>query len=474
MNLRDLLVILHRSWGIILVATLLGAGLSAAWSLAREPQYLARAQLFVTVKTDEASSATMTRGAAFARAAVASYAPIANKSVVLKRVITDLNLDTTVEELSEQVSADALTNTSIITISVTDPRAEQAASIANKTSVVLADVISNHLERTSYLGTRVQLELIESAQVPEQIATPRTASNIGLGIFSGLGLGVGLAVVRGLLDTRVRSRGDVEAVTDVPILGVIGRDDVVGRGGLVSVLDPLSPLVESYRVLRTNLRYVGVGGVARSVVVTSSAVGEGKSTTAANLAVVLADAGGRVVLVDADLRKPSLAVKLGIEGEVGLSDVLIGRVSLEGGLQRWGKNQLFVLPAGRVPPNPSELLGSGAMEAVVGALGEVFDWVIVDAPPALAVTDAAVLSGLTGGALMVVASDRARRHEVAGALESLGKVGGRVLGVVMTMVLSRGVADAYGYGASSYGTHQGPEAPTTDLSGLKLEVPLKD
>ena len=455
MDIRDVLLILRRSWALILVTTILGVALSAVWSFSRTPQYVAEAQLFVSVKTTEASASSIARGTTFARSAVESYAPIANKSIVMNRVVADLDLPLTGEELSERVRSEVLTNTSIISIQVTDSSAERAALIANTTSSVLADVVSNDLEATpDELGVRVELESIQDAERPEAATSPRTLWNIGLGLISGVALGVGLSVVRSVFDTRVRSKSDVELVTDVPIIGTIGRDVEVGRGPLVAVQDPLSPLVESYRVLRTNLRYLDVGSSSKSVVVTSSGPGEGKSTTAANLAVVMADAGQRVVLVDADLRRPSVAKKLGIEGGVGLSDVLIGRVSLEGALQQWGKNQLFVLPSGRVPPNPSELLGSSAMEKVLEAVGEVFDYVIVDAPPALAVTDAAVLSRLTGGALMVVASDRARRHELGNAIESLGKVDGKILGVVVTMVSMKGLSDAYGYGSYTYEAYQ--------------------
>ena len=143
---------------------------------------------------------------------------------------------------------------------------------------------------------------------------------------------------------------------------------------------------------------------------------------------------------------------MGLEGAVGLTDVLIGRAELGDVLQKWGRTELHVLPAGRIPPNPSELLGSRAMVTVLGELASRFDFVLVDAPPLLPVTDAAVLSKLTGGAIVIAAAGRTKRQELASALRSLDHIGSNVLGIVMTMLPTKG-PDSYGYG--SYGSYYG-------------------
>uniref|UniRef100_UPI00292ED2A2 CpsD/CapB family tyrosine-protein kinase n=1 Tax=Clavibacter michiganensis TaxID=28447 RepID=UPI00292ED2A2 len=151
-----------------------------------------------------------------------------------------------------------------------------------------------------------------------------------------------------------------------------------------------------------------------------------------------------------DLRLPRIADYMGIEGGVGLTDVLIGRVEVADVLQKWGRGQLFVLPSGPVPPNPAELLGSAAMSQLLATLTEHFDYVLIDAPPLLLVTDAAVLSKVTRGAIMVAASGKAKKQEFEGALRTLQTAGGRLVGVIMTMLPTRG-PDSYGYGAYSYG-----------------------
>ncbi len=198
-----------------------------------------------------------------------------------------------------------------------------------------------------------------------------------------------------------------------------------------------------------------MGGRA-SFVITSSIPSEGKSTTTINLAIALADAGKRVALLDTDLRKPKVAEYLGIEGGAGLTDVLIGRASINDVMLPWGGRSLYVLPAGKVPPNPSELLGSAQMGTLLHMLEKDFDIVLCDAPPLLPVTDAAILARATSGALMVVSAGRVTKHQLTGATEALSTVGAKLAGSVMSMVPTRGpdsYYSAYGYG---YGYTESP------------------
>src|SRR5699024_2401851 len=165
--------------------------------------------------------------------------------------------------------------------------------------------------------------------------------------------------------------------------------------------DPRSPRTEAFRTTRTNLQFFASNDHARVFVVSSAAPGEGKSHVVANLAVALAETGARVALVEADLRRPRLAQVMGIEGAAGLSDVLIARAPLEDVLQPWGPGNLVVLPAGQIPPNPAELLGSKKMRELLDMLRETADYVLIDAPPVLPVTDAAILTNYASGSLLV-------------------------------------------------------------------------
>ncbi|MCI1676111.1 MAG: polysaccharide biosynthesis tyrosine autokinase [Ancrocorticia sp.] len=465
MELREYLAIFRKNWILILLSTLLVTGAAAVYSLTATPQYQAKTELFVSVRSGDASTGDLSQGSNFARQAVTSYVSVVTSSIVLDEVIKELDLDTTSTELAKQVEASSPTNTVLIDISYTDPDPEKAARVTNTIGTVFANVVSDELENSSDGSqARVQLQTIEPAQVPDAPVSPKVARNLTLGLLLGLFLGIGIAVLRAVLDTRIHSKADIAEVTNLPIIGTVGKDAESAKRPLIALDDPRNPLVESYRTLRTNLQYINIdSNDKKSIVITSAGPSEGKSTTAVNLAIVMADAGSRVLIIDADLRKPKVSKLLGIEGSNGLSDLLVGRLNLEDALQRWGRRQIFVLPAGRIPPNPSELLQSTAMSRLMDKLEGHFDFIIIDAPPVLVVTDAAILSKITGGAVVISAAGKTRKEELASALESLAAVNGKVLGIIPTMVPTRG-PDSYSYGAYSYQSYghtptQGGEHP---------------
>ncbi|WP_270352844.1 polysaccharide biosynthesis tyrosine autokinase [Microbacterium testaceum] len=305
------------------------------------------------------------------------------------------------------------------------------------------------LEPASNNGSSpVRLSRVRDAQPPQQPSSPNVPLNLALGALVGLTLGLGSAALRTVLDNRVRTPRDAEQITGAPGIGAIAFDAKAKERPLIVHADPLSPRAESFRALRTNLQFLDMGGRS-SFVVTSSIPSEGKTSTTINLAIALADAGKRVALLDADLRKPKVAEYLGIEGGAGLTDVLIGRANVNDVMLPWGGRSLYVLPAGKIPPNPSELLGSRQMSALLDMLERDFDVVLCDAPPLLPVTDAAILSRATSGALMVVSVARTTRHQLTGATEALNTVGAKLAGFVMSMVPTRGPDSyyaAYGYG----------------------------
>ncbi|TQO23682.1 polysaccharide biosynthesis tyrosine autokinase [Paramicrobacterium agarici] len=454
MELRDYIRILHKNWMLIVACVLVGVAVAAAYSIMTAPKYQTTTQLYVSVQGgDTAGSAVdLVQGTSFARQAVTSYVDVVDTAIVLDRVIDELGLDTTSGQLAQKVSAESPQNTVLINVSVTDTDPESAETIANKVGEVFADVVVNQLEKPEGdAPSLVKIETIQPAPVPADPVSPNVKLNIVLGLLLGLAVGIGIAVLRSVLDTRIHSQYDIEQVTDKPLLGGIAFDNDAKKRPLVVHADPRNPRAESFRSLRTNLQFVNIEKGPRSFVITSSIPGEGKSTTAANLAIALAETGAKVALIDGDLRLPRLSEYMGIEGAVGLTDVLIGRADLVDVLQRWGRGQLFVLPSGRVPPNPSELLGSAAMETLLSTLTSTFDYVLIDAPPLLLVTDAAVVSKLTGGAIMVAASGRTKRQELANAVRTLEGIGSKLVGVVVTMLPTKG-ADSYAYGQYSYGT----------------------
>ena len=201
---------------------------------------------------------------------------------------------------------------------------------------------------------------------------------------------------------------------------------------LITISNPRSPIAEAYRTLRTNIQFSSLDRPLRTLLVTGTTPEEGKSTTLANLAVIFAQAGHRVVLVDADLRRPSLHKLFGLPNSIGLTSLFIAEAPDALPLQETGVPNLALLPSGPQPPNPSELLGSQRMEKVIAALREAADYVLFDCPPIIAVTDAAVLGRKVDGVLLVVSAGKTKRDHAARAKLLLEKVNANVLGVVLT------------------------------------------
>lgn len=452
MELRDYIRILQKNWILIVAVAVLGAAMAAAVSIASTPKYESTTELYVSVRSGaDSASSELVQGTSFARQAVTSYVSIVTSASVLDPVIDDLGLDLTSRQLASKVSASSPLNTVLIQITVSDNDPQLAADIANAVGANLADVVVNMLEKPEGAGvSMVRIETVQPAVASGSPTSPNVPLNLALGVLLGLAGGVGAAVLRTLLDTRIHSAHDIALVTTKPLLGGISFDPDATKRPLVVHVDPQSPRAESFRKLRTSLQFLDVDSRPRSFVITSSVPGEGKSTTAANLAISLAETGARVALIDGDLRLPRVADYMGIEGAVGLTDVLIGRVELVDVLQKWGRSNLYVLPSGRVPPNPSELLGSRNMEQLLDTLTSEVDYVIVDAPPLLLVTDAAVISKFTGGAILVAAAGRTTRGELTSAVSALDNIGSSLVGVVVTMLPTKG-PDAYGYGTYTYG-----------------------
>lgn len=458
MELTDYIRILRKNWVIIVVAALLGVAVAAGYSLTRTPSYEARSTVFVSSQ----SGGTITelqQGSNFTQARVTTYTNLVTTPIVTNPVIAELGLGMTSGELASRVSASSALNTTLITITVSDPDPVLAADIANALATSLTSAVES-IETVGEAQTSpVRLTRVRDALPPLTPASPNVPLNLAVGGLLGLAAGLVFAILRTVLDTRIRTPRDVEQVTDRPIIGAIAFDPKAKERPLIVQDDPRSPRAESFRGLRTNLQFLDMGGRS-SFVVTSSVSSEGKSTSTINLAIALADAGKRVALIDTDLRKPKVAEYLSMEGGAGLTDVLIGRAKLTEVMQIWGQRSLYVLPAGKIPPNPSELLGSAQMHELLAVLEREFDVVLCDAPPLLPVTDAAILARATSGAIVIVSAGRTSRNHLAGAIEALTTVGAKIAGVVLTMVPMRGPDSYYGYGYGyGYGYSEETAAP---------------
>ncbi|WP_427006384.1 polysaccharide biosynthesis tyrosine autokinase [Pseudarthrobacter sp. H2] len=455
MELSDYVRILRRSWILIVGATLAGLLLGGGMSVLTKPIYIAETQLFVAIQSS-GTVQELQQGNTFSQARVQSYVQTVKSPIVLQPVIDSLGLAATADELAGSVKASAELNTVLINISVASGSPVQAAATAQAVASSLIQAIDS-LEKPKTGGTSpVSLSIIKPATAPAAPSLPNTKLNLVVGFLVGLVIGAGVAVLRALLDNRIRGEADLRRLTDIPLLGGISFDHDAIRKPLLTQAAPQSPRAESFRQLRTNLQFANVSGHAKSVLVTSSLPGEGKSTTATNLAIALAQAGQTVCLIDADLRRPMINEYLGLDRNAGLTTALVGAADVNDLLQPWGADGLFILSSGQIPPNPSELLGSPEMKNLIVGLEDAFDTVIIDAPPLLPVTDAAVLSQHVGGVMVVVGAQKLRQADLDKSLGALRLVGANILGVVLNRLPLKG-PDAYAY--SYYSSPDAGHAP---------------
>jgi succinoglycan biosynthesis transport protein ExoP len=283
--------------------------------------------------------------------------------------------------------------------------------------------------------------------------------HLGMSLVVGLMLGLGGAMLLDWMDQRIRSAAEIAAILDVPILGVLphmlGEEKNSNRGQEVHI-NPKSEVAEAYRSIRTAIQFSNPDVKIKVLLVTSPAPGDGKTTVASNLAIVMAQGGRRVLLVDADMRRPMLHKMFSIGKKSGLNEVLSGRCALEDAILHSNTENLDLLPAGKVPSNPAELLHSDNFNSVLTALTEKYDQVIIDSPPVAPVTDARILTAICDATIFVLRADKTSRRVSEYAYDVLTSVGGSVLGLVINDVpVGRGEYGYYnGYSYYRYGYSQ--------------------
>ena len=328
--------------------------------------------------------------------------------------------------------------------------------------VSLRQTYTTLLASSSNSGANL-LTVVDPAIPATQPSGPRVLLNTILAALVGLLLAIGIAFLLEYLDDTVKSGADVEALVGVPTLGAIIRMKGSGERSeiyhLAALLYPRSPAAEAYRTLRTNVEFAAVDAPVRTLLVTSSIPGEGKTTTAANLAVVFAQAGRRTLLLDADLRKPGVHKMFNLQNSQGLTSLLRSdEVDAVAVAQATEQENLAVITTGPLPPNPAELLGSQRMKLILERLAATVELVIIDSPPLRAVTDAAILASITDGTIFVIDAGRTRRGAAVSGREALAKVGARVLGVTLNRLSEKASGDYYYYDYhGGYGTDGAPK-----------------
>ncbi len=303
-------------------------------------------------------------------------------------------------------------------------------------------------------GKIAAVRVIDRARPPKFPIKPKKKRNLLFGLLVGVGLGIVGVAVAEHLDTSIKSVEEVEAKLGLPVLGSIPTVTQDGSAGphashLVTSSSPRSPIAEAYRALRTNLKFTKLDESLRTVLVTSAVPREGKSTVAANLAITTAQGGVKTLLLESDLRRPLVHSIFGVAEEPGLTDLLVGKFGIESVAKPMDIENLYIIPSGSLPPNPSELLGSSGMRALVKRLRESFDLIIFDSSPLTTFTDAAVLGAELDGVALVVQAGKTREDVVLSATHQLRNVQADILGVVLNRIpVGRygGYYSPYGYG----------------------------
>ena len=443
MDLRDYLRVLRKGWALILAFVVVGIALGVGLTLSTTKVYEASAQVFVA-SSAAGSASDLAQGNTFTQARVQSYVSIANSPAVTGGVIKKLNLSLTEQQLAGSISADAPLNKVLINLHVTNRVPAEAARIANAVASQFNTVVEQTEQADAAGRSVVKSTTIHPAIVPAAPVTPNKVLNIGLGLVVGLLIGIGVAVLREVLDNTVKNAEDFEEL-GVAVLGRVPFDKRTTRSPIAFRGDPHNARSEAYRQLRTNLQFVDVDNPPRIIAVTSAVPGEGKSTSAVNLASALAEAGARVCLIEADLRRPSLAKMLGLVGDVGFTTVVIGKAPVETVLQNAGRN-LAVLTSGPIPPNPSELLISRHARQVIADIADKVDFTIIDTPPLLPVTDGAQVATIADATLLVHRAGKTTRDQAARSIEVLDKVGRHPVGVILNMITRSASKYDYEYG----------------------------
>ena len=470
MEIQDYLRILRARWIIIAVTVVVAILGALGASLLTTPLYESSVRMFVSISGNGSVTETY-QGNMGSQQLVASYSELATSEALAARVLEILPLGLTPTALAAKVKTSSTPDTVLFDLSVTDSSAARARDIANAMAAELTTQV-RELETPAGGGTpSAGIKTFQQAEASETPISPNTKRNLALGAAVGLLLGIALAVLRDRLDNTIKGRREIESISGKALVGTIPFDKERKTHPAVNFQDlAQSSSAEAFRELRTNLQFLEVDHPPRVIVVTSAIPSEGKTTTAVNLAISLAEAGHHVALVEGDLRRPRVSKYLGLIGSVGLSTVLAGQAKVDEVLQPTKYEGLQAMASGPIPPNPSELLGSEASRALLVELRSKFDYVIIDGAPLLPVTDSAVLTTHADGALLVTRYGHTKNNELARAIGNLDTIGAHILGVVLAMTPSR-KGDMYSYSYNYTADTNLPKQVTPPVPAPASQVP---
>ncbi len=436
LDLLALWQVIAKRWKLIVLIPLAAAVISILYSSYMiTPLYKSSTTLLVMRPTDARD--IYWQDLHVSRQLAETYSDIVLSRRVMTAAVAKEDWPYEIDELAAMITAEGVRDTEIIKLSATNPHPEVARDVANVVAAAFKEEIIEimNVENVSTL---------DEAVAPGGPVSPRIHLNVAVAFVVGLMGAFGLVFLLEYLDRTVKDPAEAQAIFNLPVIGTIPMAD---GDSLFASSNPRSPPAEALRTLRTNIQYSSVDRPIKRLLVTAANPQCGKSTVAANLGLTLAGSGGSVLLVDADLRRPTQHEIFGIESEPGLTSLIVkDELDLGAVMHRSGHDNLTIIPSGPVPPYPSEMLASLRMYELVKSFTDHFDYVIFDSPPVVAVTDAAVLSRVADGTLLVIGYGKVNREEVSGALEQMSNVQANMIGLVINgMPHSKTYYNGYSY-----------------------------
>ena len=446
--------VLRRWMWMIVICPIVAAVAAGIVSFALPPVYEAQVVLLVRPSQPLASS-DPTAAALTSDQISRTYASLMTERPLLESVSSDLGLSLKPTDLSKKIKVTPEPNTTILDVAVQDTNPALARDLANRlVADFIAEIKKIQQQETQLPNARSgdNLVVVSPAVLPDRPVSPNKSLNIAIAFAAGLLVALGIAFLLDYLDQSIKNDDDLVERLGLITIGHIAFSPAGrGRRAELVALDGQSPATEAYKALRTSLLFSTLDQELKTIVVTSAAPEEGKSRTAANLALVLAGAGHKTLLIDADFRRPSQHKIFGRIRNVGLSNLILQDVAEDEAIAAVEQvPNLWLLTSGPSPPNPSELLGSGRMRELMVRLRGAFTYVILDTPPVNAVTDAPILASAANGTILVVEQGRTTFPALGHAKQTLDRVGAHTIGVVMNKV--RASAGSYSYEYGYYGT----------------------
>lgn len=433
----DIVVIIRKHIATAAICFAVIVGVAGAYAFLAAPQYSATAQVIATYNAaqDGGNSDDITQqntGGTYVSNQIKSYPTLATTETVLKPVISQLGLDVSVKDLSNQLTVSNPSNTAFVNITATAGDAKQSATIANAVADSLRTIVEHDLYAKG-AAAPIKLTVIQRAATPQEPSAPNKKLCIAAGVVLGLFVGIIAALLKDLLRTKVEETSDVRGIVHASALGSIPKTEVLEGTRPVIITEPNGPVAEEYRRIRANIKFLQADKVpdrGQLLVISSTSPSEGKTTTVINVAAVLAENGAKVLLVDADLRHPSVAHHLGIEGSVGLAHVLSGQMSPVDVVQSYWKPNLHILPAGKRPANASLLLNSDMMKMLIEQALMQYDYVLIDTAPLAVSNDGIVFGSWAKGVVLVAANGICRKKDLEESMDALRTAKVPVLGFV--------------------------------------------